>query len=166
MITKVDILDLSERNANRIIPLCCYLPVSCRSLVDRCDSLGSCKIAVENSEDASLMTLWIAVENRKKGTTHGFMDRCCRNQWMNCDCGERQARIITCHKQPSDQSRMFAHVCYSHHVCNFFLGFVLSFLFIQPIASLPKLYLLIVRSMFSERFPFHISMQETRFVAY
>ena len=30
-------------NANHIIPSCFHLPVSCRSLVDRCDSIGSCK---------------------------------------------------------------------------------------------------------------------------
>ena len=32
-----------ERNANHIIPSYCYLQVSCRSLVDRCSSVGSCK---------------------------------------------------------------------------------------------------------------------------
>ena len=31
------------RNANHIIPSYCYLPVSCRSLVDRCGSFGICK---------------------------------------------------------------------------------------------------------------------------
>jgi hypothetical protein len=41
---KVDIiLDVTERNADRIIPSYCHLPVSRISLVDRCDSLGSCK---------------------------------------------------------------------------------------------------------------------------
>ena len=35
------LLDLTERNANHIIPSCCILPVSCRSLIDRCGSLGS-----------------------------------------------------------------------------------------------------------------------------
>ena len=35
--------DLSERNANDIIPSYCHLPASCRSLVDRWGSLGSCK---------------------------------------------------------------------------------------------------------------------------
>ena len=34
---------LTERNANHIIPSYCHLPVSCRSLVDRCSSLGSSK---------------------------------------------------------------------------------------------------------------------------
>ena len=34
---KSTLLDLTERNANHIVP------VSCRSLVDRCGSLGSCK---------------------------------------------------------------------------------------------------------------------------
>ena len=34
---------MTERNANHIIPSYCYLPVSCRSLVDRCGSPGSCK---------------------------------------------------------------------------------------------------------------------------
>ena len=37
------LLDLTEPNANHIIPSCCHLPVSCRSLVDRCGPLGSCK---------------------------------------------------------------------------------------------------------------------------
>ena len=32
-----------EHNANHIIPLYCHLPVSCRSLLDRCGFLGSCK---------------------------------------------------------------------------------------------------------------------------
>ena len=36
-------MDLTECNANYIIPSYCYLPVSCRSLVDRCGSPGSCK---------------------------------------------------------------------------------------------------------------------------
>ena len=36
-------MDLTERNANHIIPLYCYLLVSCRGLVDRCGSPGSCK---------------------------------------------------------------------------------------------------------------------------
>jgi len=40
---KVNIIRLMEHNANHIIPLYCHLPVSCRSLVDRCGSLGSCK---------------------------------------------------------------------------------------------------------------------------
>ena len=40
------LLDLTERNANHIIPLCCHLPVSFRSLVDRCGSLGSCKLQI------------------------------------------------------------------------------------------------------------------------
>ena len=35
--------DLTERNANHIIPSCCHLPVSCRSLVDRFGSPGSCR---------------------------------------------------------------------------------------------------------------------------
>ena len=35
------ILDLTERNANHIILSYCHLPVSCRSLVDRCGSLGA-----------------------------------------------------------------------------------------------------------------------------
>ena len=34
---------MTERNANHIILLYCHLPVSCRSLVDRCGSLGSCE---------------------------------------------------------------------------------------------------------------------------
>ena len=33
------LLYLTERNVNHI----CYLPVSCRSIVDRCGSLGTCK---------------------------------------------------------------------------------------------------------------------------
>ena len=36
-------LDLTEHNANHIIQLYCHLPVSYRSLVDRCGSIGSCK---------------------------------------------------------------------------------------------------------------------------
>ena len=40
---KSTLLDLMERNVNHIIPSYCHLPVSCRSLVDRCGSLGSCK---------------------------------------------------------------------------------------------------------------------------
>ena len=32
-----------EHNANHISLLYCHLPVSCRSLVDQCDSLGRCK---------------------------------------------------------------------------------------------------------------------------
>ena len=40
---KSTLLDLTERNANLIIPSCCHLPISCRSLVDRCGSRGSCK---------------------------------------------------------------------------------------------------------------------------
>ena len=40
---KSTLIDLMERNANHIIPSYCYLPVSCRSLVDRCGSSGSCK---------------------------------------------------------------------------------------------------------------------------
>ena len=43
MIRKVDLLHLKEHNANHITPSYCYLPVGCRSLVDRCGSLGSCK---------------------------------------------------------------------------------------------------------------------------
>ena len=34
---------MTERNANHIIPSCCHLPASCRCLLDRCGSLGSCK---------------------------------------------------------------------------------------------------------------------------
>ena len=34
---------MTEHNSNHIIPLYCHLPVKCRSLVDMCDSLGSCK---------------------------------------------------------------------------------------------------------------------------
>ena len=40
---KSTLIDLMERNANHIIPSYCYLPASCRSLTDRCGSLGSCK---------------------------------------------------------------------------------------------------------------------------
>ena len=40
---KSTLLDLTERNANHIVPSYCHLPVSCRSQVDRCGSLGSCK---------------------------------------------------------------------------------------------------------------------------
>ena len=40
---KSTLIDLTEHNANHIIPSYCYLPVSCRSLVDRCGSPGSCK---------------------------------------------------------------------------------------------------------------------------
>ena len=40
---KSTLLDLTERNANHIIPSCCHLSVSCWSIVDRCGSLGSCK---------------------------------------------------------------------------------------------------------------------------
>ena len=40
---KSKLIDLTERNGNHIIPLYCHRPVSCRSLVDRCGSLGSCK---------------------------------------------------------------------------------------------------------------------------
>ena len=40
---KLTLLGLPERNANDTIPSCCYLPVSYRSLVDRCGSLESCK---------------------------------------------------------------------------------------------------------------------------
>ena len=43
LINKSTLIDLMERNANYIIPSYCYLPVSCRSLVDRCGSLGSWK---------------------------------------------------------------------------------------------------------------------------
>ena len=43
IIITITLLDLAERNANHIIPSCCHLPVSYRSLVDRCGSLGSCK---------------------------------------------------------------------------------------------------------------------------
>ena len=43
---KSTLLDLTERNVNHIIPLYCHLPVSCRSLVDRC---GSCKPQIINS---------------------------------------------------------------------------------------------------------------------
>ena len=35
--------NLTESRVDKIIPSCCHLPVSCRSLVERCDSLGSCK---------------------------------------------------------------------------------------------------------------------------
>ena len=34
---------MTESNANNIIPSYCHLSVSCRSIVDRCGSLGSCK---------------------------------------------------------------------------------------------------------------------------
>ena len=34
---------MTERNSNHIIPSYCHLPVSCRRLVDRYGSLGSCK---------------------------------------------------------------------------------------------------------------------------
>ena len=34
---------MTERNANHIIASYCHLSVSCRSLVDRCGSHGSCK---------------------------------------------------------------------------------------------------------------------------
>ena len=37
------LIDVTERNTNHIIPSYCYLPVSCRNLVHRCGSLGSCK---------------------------------------------------------------------------------------------------------------------------
>ena len=40
---KLTLLDLRERNVNHIIPSYCHLPVSYRSLRDRCGSLGSCK---------------------------------------------------------------------------------------------------------------------------
>ena len=43
LISKPTLLYLTERNANHIFPSCCALPVSYRSLVDRCGSLGSCK---------------------------------------------------------------------------------------------------------------------------
>ena len=41
-----------ERNANQIISLYCHLPVSCRSLVDRCGSPGSCKPQMEKGRSA------------------------------------------------------------------------------------------------------------------
>ena len=41
LIKKADIVRLD--GVNHIIPSYCHLQVSCRSLVDRCDSLGSCK---------------------------------------------------------------------------------------------------------------------------
>ena len=47
MIKKVDILDLTEHNANHIIPSYWHVPVSCRSLVDRCGSLGSCNSQIK-----------------------------------------------------------------------------------------------------------------------
>ena len=40
---KSTLIDLTERNINKIIPLYCHLPVSWRSLVDWCVSLGSFK---------------------------------------------------------------------------------------------------------------------------
>ena len=43
LIKKVDLIDLTECNAIHIIPSYCNLPVSCRSLVDWCGSLRSCK---------------------------------------------------------------------------------------------------------------------------
>ena len=42
-IRKSTLLELTERNANHIFPSFCHLPVSCRSLVDQCDSCGRCK---------------------------------------------------------------------------------------------------------------------------
>ena len=35
---KSTLIELTERNANHIIPSCCHLPVCCRSPVDRCGS--------------------------------------------------------------------------------------------------------------------------------
>ena len=46
LIEKSKLLDLLERNVNRIIPSCCHLTVSCRSLVDRCGSLGNWKTQI------------------------------------------------------------------------------------------------------------------------
>ena len=43
LIKKVDIIRLAERNDIHIIPSYCHLPVSCRSLVDRCGSPRSWK---------------------------------------------------------------------------------------------------------------------------
>ena len=40
---KSTIMDLTERNAKHMIPSYCHLPVSWRSLVDRCGSFVSCK---------------------------------------------------------------------------------------------------------------------------
>ena len=40
---KSTLLNLTERNANHIIPSYCHLPVSCISLVNRCGSIGSYK---------------------------------------------------------------------------------------------------------------------------
>ena len=37
------LLDLTERNANHIIPSYCHRSVSCRRIVDRYGPLGSCK---------------------------------------------------------------------------------------------------------------------------
>ena len=44
MIENVTLIDLTERNANHIIPSYCHLPVICTSLVDRYGYLGSCKL--------------------------------------------------------------------------------------------------------------------------
>jgi len=42
-------MDLTERNTNRIIPSCSHQPISCRSLVEWCGSLGSCKPQIKLS---------------------------------------------------------------------------------------------------------------------
>ena len=42
-VRKLTLIDLMEYNVNHIIPSCCHLPVSCKSLVDRCGSLEICK---------------------------------------------------------------------------------------------------------------------------
>ena len=43
LIRKSTFMDLRKRNANHIIPSFCHQPFICRSLVDRCSSLGSYK---------------------------------------------------------------------------------------------------------------------------
>ena len=40
---KSTLIGLAKRNANHITPSYCYLPLSCRSIIDRCGLLGICK---------------------------------------------------------------------------------------------------------------------------
>ena len=55
------LLDLTERNANHIIPSYCSLQLSCRSLVDRRGSLRSCKPQIKTLIFTCLFLLFLSL---------------------------------------------------------------------------------------------------------
>ena len=84
---------LTERNANHIIASNCYLPVSYRSLVNRCGSLGICKPQIFKNISNNASNLYdsdIATALHRNSFT-SFYTNTCLVMHLDIGQGEDQA---------------------------------------------------------------------------